>query len=417
MNVLFQFEEGNIGTIPIQCTADWKMIQVLGSLKNKVNSDNNIINLRDYIFLYDDKNINTDLTISQIRKNPTDNFIIINVSQKSKIMKCPLCIGDTCFIKIENYGLNFSGCRKGHNPQIRPFEDYESTQKIDYNKILYQNCNKTQKSDIREFYKCLKCSEIFKKTIYYCEDCNKAHAKNVKGEHKFVKYSEKNYICSMHYNEFSSYCSECKYDLCNKCEKSHIEKKHKIYKYDDITPKIKKIKIKLEELNQKIAEAKINIMVLKRMINGAEFALNNYYNISMDLIRKYETYNQQYRNYHVISNINSLSNSNAKVLKNLELILTGAKTKKDYMNQYESLINIYFSSVENYLSKPAVEDANISYMIFANQNEINDNVSQANKDKDNNNANNKEIVLTGVDANQINKKAHNISNNKKNNKK
>ena len=62
------------------------------------------------------------------------------------------------------------------------------------------------------------------------------------------------------------------------------------------------------------------------------------------------------------------------------------------MNQYESLINIYFSSVENYLSKPAVEDANISYMTFANQNEINDNISHTNKDKDNNNANNKEIV-------------------------
>ena len=90
MNVLFQFEEGNISPISIQCTADWKMIKVLEALKIKVNSESDLINLRDFSFLYDGKNINTDLTISQIRKNPSDSFMIINVSQKSKIMKCPL---------------------------------------------------------------------------------------------------------------------------------------------------------------------------------------------------------------------------------------------------------------------------------------------------------------------------------------
>ena len=416
MNVLFQFEEGNISPISIQCTADWKMIKVLEALKIKVNSESDLINLRDFSFLYDGKNINTDLTISQIRKNPSDSFMIINVSQKSKIMKCPLCIGDTCFIRIENYGVKFFGCKKGHNPQMRTLEDYESTQKMDYNKIICQKCNRTQKSDIKEFYKCLKCSETFKKAVYYCNDHSKTHAENLMNEHKIIKYSEKNYICSIHYNEFTSYCTECKYDLCNKCEKNHFEKKHKIYKYDDIIPKVKKIKNELEELNKKIAEVKMNIDVLKRMIHSAEYALNNYYNISMDLIRKYETYNQQYRNYHVISNINSLSDSNAKVMKNLEIILNGGKTKKDYLNQFESLINIYYSTVENYLSKPAVEDANKAYMTSDYQIEINNNFNQSNKDNSNK-TNFKEIALNEGDAFKKNKKPHDISNNKKNNKK
>ena len=34
----------------------------------------------------------------------------------------------------------------------------------------------------------------------------------------------------MHYNEFSSYCTICKYDLCNECKTSHIVQKHKVIK-------------------------------------------------------------------------------------------------------------------------------------------------------------------------------------------
>ena len=276
MNVLFQFEEGNISPISIQCTADWKMIKVLEALKIKVNSESDLINLRDFSFLYDGKNINTDLTISQIRKNPSDSFMIINVSQKSKIMKCPLCIGDTCFIRIENYGVKFFWCKKGHNPQMRTLEDYESTQKMDYNKIICQKCNRTQKSDIKEFYKCLKCSETFKKAVYYCNDHSKTHAENLMNEHKIIKYSEKNYICSLHNINFSSYCEKCKFDLCNNCEKSHIAQKHRVIKYDKMIPDIKLIEDELTEINQKIARAKINIVQLKKMIADAENALNSY---------------------------------------------------------------------------------------------------------------------------------------------
>ena len=80
MNVLFDFEEGNIGTTFIQCTVDSKMNQVLGSLKIKMNSDNKVIDLRDYIFIYNDKIINKDLTIGQIRKNPSDTNIVCETS-------------------------------------------------------------------------------------------------------------------------------------------------------------------------------------------------------------------------------------------------------------------------------------------------------------------------------------------------
>ena len=151
MNVLFDFEEGNISVTSIQCNADSKMDQVLGSLSTKINSDKKIINLDDYIFICNDKIIKNNQTVAQIRKYPSDMNIIIKVFRRSKIMKCPIHNGDTCFIRIENYGLKFLGCKKGHNPEIKPFDDYETSQKINSNAIKCHLCPRNQGSDLREF--------------------------------------------------------------------------------------------------------------------------------------------------------------------------------------------------------------------------------------------------------------------------
>jgi hypothetical protein len=409
MNVKFIFEEGKIGNTTIQTTADAKMNQVLDSLKNKINSDNKIKDLNDYyIFVCNDKIIDKNSTVEQIRENPFDTEIIIKVFLRSKIMKCPIHKGDTCFIRIENYGLKFFGCRKKHDPEIKSFDDYEDSQKINYNKIICQKCRKTQKSDRREFYECLKCTIDFKKSIYYCEDCGQNHAQGSGQVHNIVRYSEKNYKCLLHNNDFSSYCDKCNCDLCNKCEKIHTGQNHKVIRYDTKIPEIKKIEDELTEIKKKIARAKINIIQLKEMIDGAENALDSYYNIANDLIEKYKRFNKDLRNYHVISNINSLTTSNAKVMKDLDTILNGDKTKSDYLKQYETLINIYISAKENYLHGPAAENAIPAYMTYQ-KNLYN---------IDDNNANNKaniieKVLQTEEDAIKINKRGHNIANKNK----
>ena len=142
------------------------------------------------------------------------------------------------------------------------------------------------------------------------------------------------------------------------------------------------------------------------MIDGALNVLNNYYNISMDLIRKYETYNKTLRNYHVIKNINSLSYSNENIKNDLDVISTRCKTSNDYILQYEKLINIYVTAKENYLGGPAVEN-------------VGDSINQKNKNA--NIANIKANNIEKVDQSEggsikINKKDHNISNSKNNNK-
>ena len=119
---------------------------------------------------------------------------------------------------------------------------------------------------------------------------------------------------------------------------------HEIIKYDSITPKVKIIRNELEKIKEKTAQARNDIIQLKNMIEEAVDVLDDYYNIAMDLIEKYETYNTQLRNFHVISNINSLAESNKKVFEDLDQILIGDRSKEDYLNRCEALIDIYISN-------------------------------------------------------------------------
>ena len=376
ITVIFQFEESSISTIDVQCKSDLKMIQVLDKLKAKANAEGNLIEIKDYKFLFNDLEVGKDLTISQIKKNRVGQYLVINARKKIKIMKCPNCIGNTCFINIENYGLKFSGCKnKEHKPEIKTFANYYSTQKIDYAQIICQKDHKTQKEEKKEFYQCLLCTQKNKKTAYYCDSCAKTHGQNTGEKHIIVKYSDKNYICSIHSKEFSSYCTICEQDLCNDCEKNH-KGNHEIIKYDSITPKVKIIRNELEKIKEKTAQARNDIIQLKNMIEEAVSVLDDYYNIAMDLIEKYETYNTQLRNFHVISNINSLAESNKKVFEDLDQILIGDRSKEDYLNRCEALIDIYISNKKNYLGGDVIESKRTVNNSF--QEEINNSIVNAN---------------------------------------
>ena len=112
------------------------------------------------------------------------------------------------------------------------------------------------------------------------------------------------------------------------------------------------------------------------MIEEAVDVLDDYYNIAMDLIEKYETYNTQLRNFHVISNINSLAESNKKVFEDLDQILIGDRSKEDYLNRCEALIDIYISNKKNYLGGDVIESKRTANNSF--QEEINNSIVNAN---------------------------------------
>ena len=372
VQVLFQFEEGGYSPIIIQCTSDMKMNVVIDSFKNKVNADKIKINFNDYIFYFDDKKMSLDSTIADFQNGSNSasrSLMLISVRKRSKFIKCPDCEGNTCFLKIENYGLNYYGCPYNHK-FVKTFAQYEDSQKINYGQIKCGKCSKTRK-EVKEMYKCLTCSKKFQRSCYFCDECDALFAKDNSGEkHKTIKYDDKNYIC-LDGCDYSSYCLNCKKDLCEICEKGHKNKKHDIVKYDSITPKIKLIKRELEELKGKIAESKSHIEQILRMIEDASSALDKYYIICMDIVGKYESYNTRLRNFHIINNINFIEKSNKIVMENLNELLKGENSKKDYLNKCDILFDIFYKERGNYTGSNTKDNNNPPKIEVRVQNEKN----------------------------------------------
>ena len=344
VQVTFRFDYREL-EISKLCTPKMKMQKVIEFFGNKIGKE---VDIKDYLFYHKNKIINPELTISDYlkdyQKKLKSNIIIISVRERTKIIKCPDCLYNTCSLEIENYGLHFYGCKYGHKI-IKMLDDYEDSQRIYYDRT---RCDRCRKSDmgVKELYKCLDCSKEYMRSIY-CGECKIKCEEHFK-KHKSIKYDDKNYIC-LDGCEYSSYCLTCKIDLCKICEEKH--KNHNIIKYDDITPKIKERKRELEEIKIKINESKSIISQLMKMIDNASEILEEYYNICKDIVDKYDSYNTKLRNYHIINTINSLEKSNKVVIEDLDKLLKWENIPEIYLNKFGVLFDIHLKERSNFICK------------------------------------------------------------------
>ena len=116
VQVIFQFEEGGYAPIIIPSSPNSKMSEVIEKFKNKAYQ----LNFDNYEFYFNDKIVNQNSKVSHFRST----IIIIYVRKRSLFTKCPDCEANTCFVKIEDYGLNFWGCPYGHRC-TKTFSHYE----------------------------------------------------------------------------------------------------------------------------------------------------------------------------------------------------------------------------------------------------------------------------------------------------
>ena len=341
VQVIFQFEEGGYAPIIIPSSPNSKMSEVIEKFKNKAYQ----LNFDNYEFYFNDKIVNQNSKVSHFRST----IIIIYVRKRSLFTKCPDCEANTCFVKIEDYGLNFWGCPYGHRC-TKTFSRYEESQKINYGLIVCDRCQKTRK-EVKEMFKCLTCSKNFQRSCYFCSECNaqfEEKNKDNKGvKHNVIKYDDKNYYC-LDGSEYSCYCTTCETDLCEKCEINHKNEKHIIVKYDKISPKIESLKNVLKKIKVKIEESKAHIEQILKMIDRASSTLDKYYAICMDIIGKCESYNMKLKNFHIIKNLEYLENSNKIVLEDLNEFMKGDNSKKDYLKKCEKLFDIFYKERGNF---------------------------------------------------------------------
>ena len=354
INVTFRCMEIK-NQITIQGKTDNKIATLLDKFSQKIFADK-----KDFEYSYNGRVINDidkEITVMKLinNKNIKDiKEIEILIKKRNKIFKCPICTCNNCIIKMDKCRLNFSQCCKNHN-ENKLFDEYEDTQRINYQNIKCDNqCGRTQKDSLEEFHKCLDCSNLAGYAIYYCNVCNITHGT----EHKTIKYDEKYYYCTEHFGEYVSYCSKCKYNLCEKCEKNH--KSHPIIKFDVMNTDVNEIKRKLKKIGEKIKDLRVIVRIIKNKMDGAIKIIEKYYDIANDILTKYETFNSKSKNYQTILTINYLSSSNKEILQKINNIIKGNTSRDDWLKKCDVLLEIIESDRGEYNNKITGPNENVS---------------------------------------------------------
>ena len=352
ITVNFIFLERVIDPVNIQCNSNEKIEEILNKFGNKIQ-----LNSKDFEYYYKGEKINKNVTLNEITNNGNTKIIDISVKKKSKIMKCFQCDCNNGVIQVENYKLHFSQCRHDHEC-IKTFSEYEDTQRINYDKIKCSNnkCGKTQKTDLRDFCKCLNCSKVLGFAIYYCKDCCEKgnRRKGCNMSHRMIDYNEKYYYCPEHFTEFKSYCVDCNSNLCDSCEKEHKSKNHAIKKFDVMTPNIKYIQKQVKEIREKTDNLILIVDELKNILDGAVKMFEDYCKISTDLLVKYESYNENLKNFQVLKTMDYLSKSNKEMINDLNEIIDmkNKDQEKIWIGKCCVLIDIFHGNKKIYRQNP-----------------------------------------------------------------
>ena len=355
----------------IQCTVEEKMEKIFQRFAKELNCN---ININDFDLYYEGKKINNDSTVLKLTGNKEiQNFYVVFLVRKSKIIKCPFCISNDTIIKIENFRLKFDGCKHNHSDK-EFFDDYEQCQKIDSSEIMCseKGCRNNVEIYPADFYKCYDCTKIQDRRKYYCNKCINQHTKSYK-DHKIIKYDEKNYYCEEHFKKFIKYCDNCNKDLCEDCEGNHKDN-HNIITYESMEEKTKNIRDSINKIKNYIRDLEFVVKDIKRSLEISVNAFKKYCIIADDILNKYKTYNRYLKNHRVLQSVINLNDSNEKVMEDINSIINkkhdiiieqaeyiikiGQKIYRDRMGDIEDFIknsqnniNLFFTSISQDIKK------------------------------------------------------------------
>jgi hypothetical protein len=346
LKVTFIFHNNSFQTT---CSKKDKVADLLEKFKPKLNELNPKADINDYGYFYQEEELKHELTVEKnLALKPNDcslKEITIIVKKRVKICKCPKCKCNDCIISLNNYEIAFYGCKYDENKQheiISIYDNYKNYQKIDFGEIRCHTngCNKNYENEQYDFYKCITCTNRDKIGKYFCSECTSKH----KDSHFLIKYDEKNYYCDNHYKPFETFCFTCNKDLCRVCEKEHSE--HKIASYDEMTTNIASLKNSLNKIQEYIENLEDVIENIKYNLEGTKRIYKRYYDISNDIIQKFEIFNKNVKNFNILRTVRNLKFSNQQILEDLKKI-----NEKDIRGKCATILDIYLSKEELYKGK------------------------------------------------------------------
>ena len=331
IQIVFEFESQNI---IIQGNVSDPFKKIINNFCQKISVDSNELEL--YV---NGQIIDPEKTLDNylIKSNEGIMKVIVNkkykennkdIIERSKDIICPQC-KEPCRINMNNYKIKLYECSNGHiNDEIK-INDFLKTQDINISLIICDQCKIKNKGNTynNEFYYCLNC----KKNI--CVLCKSNHDSN----HNIIKYEQKNYVCSKHYELYTKYCKQCNNNICYICEIEH--KNHNIISLLDYRPDIEKTKKRLIEFKNVLNEFNKQIKDIQTKLNELIKSLNIFYDINNNIINNYNIKN---RSYELYQNINEIINNNIiyEQLKNIN-------NNNNFKNKINNIIDLYNNIINN----------------------------------------------------------------------
>ena len=322
-----EFTYNGVNTI-IQCQLNDKMKDICQKFKDKEN-----IKILNIFYTYSGKIINEELKFEEIvnrvdkqRKKMNvivfDNLIDIQEPDiiKSKYIICPEC-KEHIKMKINNYKINLSNCKKGHKIENILLDEFEEKQKINRKDIICDICKINDKSNSFNniFYKCLNCKNKI------CPLCKSKHDNN----HVIINYDENYFICDIHNEKYMLYCEDCNKNLCFLCD---LHNNHKRKLFTDILPKKEELIKTKNELKSTIYKFNCEIKILTSILNDVMNKINIYSKLIEDMV---DNYDNKKINYEIIFNLNQMQKNN--VINELNKIIES----NNIIEKYSNIFNIY----------------------------------------------------------------------------
>jgi len=344
----FVYENRQIIEIP--CQGKEKLVELIKKYIEKLNPNSSIV---EYYFYYNGKKIepsNYEKTIEENEFGKNASFIL-SVEKNIKIIQCPECNYGDCVVSLLDYKTTFYNCEHKHL-HIGLYDNYLTDQVYYPERIIcadnLENCKKNAKNAL-DFQMCLTCSQIANRTKSYCSNC--IQKQHINKKHKIIKYEDKNYYCRKHIKKMEKYCFQCKKNLCGSCAKEHEKcKGDQIKSIDSLIPLEKEIielKDFINQIGEHIERLQIVINELNYTLNGAMRIYTNYYNSAKHIIEKYETFNkgkEAFKNFTIFKCLYNLKLSNKQILDDLKSIING----KNNFEKVKYLFEIYSNKKKEY---------------------------------------------------------------------
>ena len=316
----------------------------LANYENKKLSDLNPKDNTLNISVYEKKESNL---------NSNANIIPQNISLKvSDHIICPRC-KFMSEIDINNFKIYITNCNNNHSMPGLFMNDFITTQYIDESRIICFECKKSEKdlllSSENQPNNLLMCSC----GISVCQSCLETHKeKSIKNnpnkQHNAILYQNKDYFCFEHNIRYTSYCQNCKKNICDKCEDKHIN--HQIDKFEKILMKdtyVEKIKNMNEELNSKVKMFNEQLNELIILLNNISTNIQNDLKMFLQITNKViNDYNLEKKNYQSIQNMKVIYNTinDSPIFKNINSFLADNNSSNRVKTILDMYNNVYLES-------------------------------------------------------------------------